>query len=119
MVSEGGARVAAAAGGRVRTGRVGGGAKKPCVTMTMKAAPEATLVWNQWCRDLCWVDLPSSVCSAVPATVVAELWLWLGDRPCELFIAGAGDCSPAGVLGAGEPCRWEEDGGCWEAEAGV
>ena len=47
MVSEGGARVAAVAGGKVRTGKVGGGARKPCVTMTMKAAPEATLVVNQ------------------------------------------------------------------------
>ena len=55
----------------------------------------------------------------MPATVVADLWLWLGDRPSELFIAGAGDCAPAGVLGAGEPSRWEEGGGCREAEAGV
>ena len=53
MVSEGGARRAATAGGRVTMGCVGGGGKKPLVTIAIKIAPEATLVWNQWCKDLC------------------------------------------------------------------
>ena len=53
MVREGGAREVCTAGGRVTTVCMGGGARKPCVTIVMKTTPEATLVWNQWCKDLC------------------------------------------------------------------
>ncbi len=53
IVSERGARRASTAGGRVTTVCVEGGAKKPCVTIAIKTAPEATFVWNQQHKDLC------------------------------------------------------------------
>ena len=77
MVREGGAREASTAAGTVTKVCMGGWAKKPCVTIAIKAKPEATLVWKKWCKDLCCVDLPSSVCSEVPVVVVAEPLRWL------------------------------------------
>ena len=50
--------------------------------------------------------------------MVADFWLWLGDRPCELFVAGARDCTTAGVLGAGEPSKREGVGGSRVAKDG-
>ena len=46
MVREGGARDVSTAAGIVTKVCMGGWAKKPCVTIAIKAMPEATLVWK-------------------------------------------------------------------------
>ena len=63
-----------------------------------------------------WTSLHLFVVQCLPLW-----WLCFGESyviVLEVFKAGAGDCSPVGVLGTGESPRWGEGGGGWEAEAG-
>ena len=47
MVREGGAREVSTAAGTVTEVCMGGWARKPCATITIKATQEATLVWKK------------------------------------------------------------------------